>query len=55
MDSKIRFDDDPICANLASVNICFDYEFMAERMNDRLFQSNYTTAIGSTYAANTHM
>ena len=24
MDSKIRFDDDPICANLSGVNICFD-------------------------------
>ena len=50
---KIMLYDYPIRANLASVNICFDDEFMAERMNDRLFQSNYTTAIGSTDAANT--
>ena len=40
MDSTIRFDDDPIHTNLDSVNICFDEELMAERLNDRLVQTN---------------
>ena len=52
MDSTIRFDDDPIRANLARVNICFDEELMAEKVNDRLVQSKYATAIGKTDAAN---
>ena len=52
MDSNFRFDDDMICANLAGVNICFDEELMAEKVNDRLVQSKYATAIGKTDAAN---
>ena len=53
MDLTIRFDDDPIRANLASVNICFDEELMEERLNNRLVHSKYSTSIGSTDAANT--
>ena len=53
MDSTIRFDDDPIRANLARVNICFDEELMEERLNNRLVHSKYSTSIGSTDAANT--
>ena len=52
MDSNIRFDDDPIRASLSCVNVCFDEELMAERMNNKLVQTKYATAIGSTYAAN---
>ena len=53
MDLTIRFDDDPIRANLARVNICFDEELMEERLNNRLVHSKYSTSIGSTDAANT--
>ena len=52
MDLTIRFDDDLIRANLASVNIFFDEELMAGSLNDRLVQSKYATAIGSTDASN---
>ena len=50
IDSTIRFDDDPIRANMAIVCICFDEKLMAERLNDRLIQSKYATAIGITDA-----
>ena len=52
MDSNIRFDDDPIRESLSCVNICFDEELMAERMNNKLVQTKYATAIGITDAAN---
>ena len=52
MDSKIRFDDDPIRASLLCVNVCFYEELMAERINDTIVQTKYATAIGSTYATN---
>ena len=52
IDPTIRLDDDPICAILLCVNVCFDEELMAERMNDKLFQTKYATAIGITDAAN---
>ena len=53
MDLTIRFDDDLIRANLASVNIFFDEELMAGSLNDRLVQSKYATDIGSMDADNT--
>ena len=53
IDETVKFDDDPIRANLASVNICFDETLMAERFHDRLLQSKYAASIGSTSAANT--
>ena len=53
MDLTIIFDDHLIHANLASVNIYFDEDLMAESLNDRLIQSKYATAIGSTDATNT--
>ena len=52
MDSKIRFDDDPIRASLLCVNVCFDEELMAEWMNNKLVQTKYATDIGITDAAN---
>ena len=52
MDLTVRFDVDPIRANLASANICFYEYLMTERLNDRLVQSKYATDIGSTDAAN---
>ena len=52
MDSTIRFDDDPTHANLDIVNICFDEELMAERLNDRIVHSKYATDIGSMDASN---
>ena len=52
IDETVKFDDDPIRASLASVNICFDETLMAERFHDRLLQSKYAASIGSTSAEN---
>ena len=48
----VKFDYNPIRANIASVNICFDEELMAKRLHDQLLQSKYAASIGSTSAAN---
>ena len=48
----VKFDDNPIRANLASVNICFDEALIAERLHDQLLQSKYAASIGSTSSTN---
>ena len=53
IDETVKFDDDPIRANLASVNMCFDEALMAEQLRGPLLHSNYAASIGSTSVANT--
>ena len=52
IDETVKFDDEPIRANLTSVNICFDEALMAKRLHGRLLQSKCAASIGSTSAAN---
>ena len=53
IDETVKFDDDPIRANLASVNMCFDEALMAEQLRGPLLHSKYAVSIGSTSVANT--
>ena len=52
IDETVKIDDDPIRANLDSVNICFDEALMDEGLHDRLIQSKYAASIGSTSSTN---